>query len=348
MKILITGNQGYIGTKLTEYFLENTNYNIFGLDTGYFKTCITNDNFKKSKFRQVYKDVRNINKNDLKGIDTIIHLASISNDPIGNEFKKITNEINLQASKKIFKLALNSNVKKFVFASSCSIYGASGKQKKKETDTLKPLTAYAKSKVKFEEFLKKNSSKKLKSIILRFATACGESDRMRLDLVINDFVTKAYLFKKIVLMSKGTSYRPFISTKDMCRSIHWASDYQNSKNFVIVNAGSDRMNFKISDLAKTIAKKIKGTKVLVNENAKRDKRTYRVDFTKFKKLSGKYYPVDNVEIVIKRILQQCKKSSKIKSLKEDKFYTSNLIRLNYLKKLIQNKKLKNNFYYNKK
>ena len=101
MKILITGNQGYIGTKLTEYFLENTNYNIFGLDTGYFKTCITNDNFKKSKFRQVYKDVRNINKNDLKGIDTIIHLASISNDPIGNEFKKITNEINLQASKKI-------------------------------------------------------------------------------------------------------------------------------------------------------------------------------------------------------------------------------------------------------
>lgn len=348
MKILVTGNQGYIGTKLTEYFLKNTNYSICGLDTGYFKKCITNDNFKKLKFRQVYKDIRNVKKNDLKGIDTIIHLASISNDPIGNEFKKITNAINLQASKKIFKLALNSNVKKFVFASSCSIYGASGKQKKKETHKLKPLTAYAKSKVKFEEFLKKKSSKKLKSIILRFATACGESDRMRLDLVINDFVTKAYLFKKIVLLSKGTSYRPFISTKDMCRSIHWASDYQSSKNFLIVNAGSDKMNFKITDLAKNIAKKIKGTKVLINENAKRDKRTYRVDFSKFKKLSGKYYPLDNLESVINRILKQCKKSSKIKLLKENNFYNSDLIRLSYLKKLLQRKKLNKNFIYYKK
>ena len=114
-------------------------------------------NFKKLKFRQVYKDIRNVRKKDLKGIDTIIHLASISNDPIGNEFKKITNAINLQASKKIFKLALNSNVKKFVFASSAYLW--SFRQTKKETHKLKPLTAYAKSKVKFEEFLKKKSSK---------------------------------------------------------------------------------------------------------------------------------------------------------------------------------------------
>lgn len=348
MKILITGNQGYIGTKLTEYFYKKTNYKICGLDTGYFKKCITADNYKKLKFKQIHKDIRTIKKDDLNEVDTIVHLASISNDPIGNEFKKITNEINLKASKKLFKLALNTGVKKFVFASSCSIYGASGKQKRKETNELKPLTAYAKSKVKFEEYLKKNSSKNLKSIILRFATACGDSDRMRLDLVINDFVTKAFLFKKIILLSKGTSYRPFISTNDMCRSIHWASDYQSKKNVEILNAGSDKMNFKISDLAKTIAKQIKGTKIYINENAKRDKRTYRVDFSKFKKLSGKYYPKDNLESVIRVILQQCRKSSKIKLLKEKNFYSSNLIRLSYLKKLIKTSKLNDNFYYTMK
>jgi nucleoside-diphosphate-sugar epimerase len=345
MKILVTGSEGYIGTKLIKYLHETKN-EIIGIDSGYFKESLTNDQYSECKIKRIYKDIRKVNEEDLENVKIIIHLASISNDPIGNEFQKITNEINFVASKKLFNLAKKMHVKKFIFASSCSIYGSSGKKKRRETDKLQPLTAYAESKVYFENFLKKNSSKKLKSVILRFATACGDSDRMRLDLVINDFVTKAYLFKKIILLSEGNSYRPFISTQDICRAIDWAIGYKPKNNFTIINAGSDRMNFKISQLAKIVASKITGTKIFINKNATSDKRTYKVDFSKFRKISGKYYPKDSLDEVINKIIHQCKRSKIIKKLTESNFYNSKLIRLNHLRFLIKNKKLNKNFYLN--
>ena len=342
MKILIIGHLGYVGPAVLDQLLKNKDYNLIGIDTKYFYKKKFFLNFK-NKIKNIYKDVRDIDKNDLIGIDQIIYLAAISNDPMGNTFKKITHEINYKSAIRIAKLAKKNNVKKFIFASSCSIYGFTKNLTKSEASKLNPLTAYAKSKVLSEKKLKIISDKNFKVFCLRFATACGYSTNLRLDLVLNDFVASAITTKKLKVLSDGSPWRPLIHVNDMARAINWAIEEKRIINFISLNAGSNNMNYQIKDLAYKVANLIRGTKVYINKKALPDRRSYKVNFSKFQNLNRDFKPIYNLE----KSIIDLKKNLMAKKFKTKNFRNTNYIRLNVLKKLVDKKILNKNMRWNK-
>jgi nucleoside-diphosphate-sugar epimerase len=295
MRILITGNTGYIGPVVASY-LKNKypNITLIGFDAGYFAHSLSAPSYlpEVNYEIQYFSDIREINPTILHGIDAIVHLSAISNDPMGNEFENITKEINLQASINLIKLAVRGGVKNFVFASSCSMYGAGGELAKSENDPTNPLTAYAQSKIGVEEAVKNINLGDMVFTSLRFATACGISDRLRLDLVLNDFVASAILYNKITVLSDGSPWRPLIDVKDMARAIDWAihRETENGGKFLAINIGKNENNYQVKDLAEAVAEEIPGTIVSINKKAQPDTRSYRVNFSLFEKLAPDFIP----------------------------------------------------------
>ena len=198
----------------------------------------------------------------LQGVDAIVHLAAICNDPMGSAYEEVTLDVNYQAGIGLAQRAKEAGVRAFVFASSCSMYGAGGEGAKTETSTLNPLTAYARSKVLSEQELAPLADENFCITCLRFATACGWSDRLRLDLVVNDFVAGAVAAGEINILSDGTPWRPLIHVQDMARAIEWAisREADNGGDFLAVNAGSDQWNYQVHDLADAVAAAIPGTR----------------------------------------------------------------------------------------
>lgn len=295
MKVLITGNLGYIGPALIKQ-LRSTypDAELVGVDLGFFAHCLTGEvRYPDTMLdKQLYLDVRTIERQHVEGFDAVVHLAAISNDPMGKTFEKVTDEINCQSSIRIAKLAKEAGVKNYVFASSCSVYGFAEGGPRKEEDELNPLTAYAKSKIGTEQGVETLASDNFNVTCLRFATACGYSDRTRLDLVLNDFVAGAVATGEISILSDGTPWRPLIHINDMSLAIEWAitRTAENGGVFLSVNAGSDEWNYQVKDLAAAVADAVPGTKVSINPDAVPDKRSYRVDFTKFKQLAPNHQP----------------------------------------------------------
>ena len=192
---------------------------MIGYDSSFFGHSLTGTNVipERSMSVQYYGDIRDIDQKMLTGVDAIVHLAGISNDPIGKEFENVTEDINRKASLKLAKMAVKENVKKFVFASSCSMYGQVDGGSRKETDETNPLTAYAHSKIGTERDIKDLSLGDMTFTSLRFATACGWSERLRLDLVLNDFVACAISSGQITVLSDGSPWRPLIDVEDICQ-----------------------------------------------------------------------------------------------------------------------------------
>jgi UDP-glucose 4-epimerase len=333
-KYLITGNKGYIGTELCKKIKKTPNTFIIGLDNNYFKK--NNENNLSSVQGNIVDiqyncDIRKCDLSFLKNVDCVIHLSAVSNDPIGSFFQKPTKEINLISSKRLFNDSIKHKVKNFVFASSCSIYGSSNLNIKTEDDSLDPLTDYAKSKVNFEKFIN-SKNKKINTTILRFSTACGLSENLRMDLVLNDFVMNAFFNKKIILNSSGNSFRPLIDVEDMCDAMIWASNRKQSETF---NVGRNDNNILIIDLAKKIAKKQKNCKIVINPNAKTDKRSYQVSFNKVKKAG--FYPKKNIDNIINGFFRFYS-SNRLHNVYENE----NFFRLKVLKKLLKEKKINKN------
>ena len=342
MNIFVTGNIGYIGSFLTQYLKNNNkNFNIIGFDSGFFKKNLTKNIKPEKKIKKLYiEDIRNINSTHLKDVDTIVHLCGLSNDPIGKKFEKVTNDINYKASVKLFNYALKNKVRKFIFASSCSSYGFGGKTAKTENSKINPLTAYAKSKVKFEKYLSKNKNKGIEIIILRFATACGDSPRLRLDLVLNDFVYSAVKENKIIIKSNGKPLRPLIDVEDMCQIINW-SIKRKKKSFLLVNAGSNENNYSVKEIAEKV-KEVLGNKVkiLLNDKLPDDKRSYKVNFNKLNYNFKGFKPRH-----LKQTILKLKKSVQI--IVKSKHKKADLIRLSYLGVLIKNRKLSSQLIWKK-
>jgi len=340
MKILITGNLGYVGPVVSNYLEKKIKkVKISGFDNGYFYKNILNKN-KLKNVRQTIGDIRKIKSNYIKKFDTIIHLAAISNDPIGNNFKKVTNDINYKASVRLFKLAKNNSIKNFVFASSCSVYGKFGNKIKNEKDKTNPLTPYAKSKVIFENKIKQIGCGNTKVTFLRFSTACGMSAGLRLDLVLNDFVASALKKKIINIKSDGTPWRPLIDVEDMARAIHWSIIREEIKKSepLIINVGHKNNNLKIIDIAKKVKKFFPTCVVSKNKKNNKDKRSYKVDFSLFKQLAPDHQPKITIEKSIKNLKKGLKK---IKISNLDLMYKK-FNRLENLQKLIRNKNLSKN------
>ena len=307
MKILITGNLGYVGPGVVNEFRRHYPYaEIIGFDIGYFAKHVTNNSIIPESYldTQCYGDVRSFPEQLLEGVDTVVNLAAISNDPIGNKFEEVTLDINYKSSISIAKNAKKQGVKNFIFASSCSVYGAAEDAARTENSEVNPLTAYAKSKVFTENDLAGLADQKFKITCHRFATACGMSERLRLDLVLNDFVAGAMTSREITILSDGTPWRPLINVKDMARAIRWSHErkHEDGGNFLIVNTGSDEWNYKVKELAEKIEELIPEINVSTNKNAVPDKRSYKVDFGLFKELAPDHQPIYTLEKSVKDLV----------------------------------------------
>lgn len=334
---------GYLGPVVVRYLRKKYPEGIlYGYDTGYFSSCLTSKDAIPERLinTQYFGDMRSFAVPVLDGIDAVVHLAGISNDPIGNRFEQTTLNINHLASIELAKKAKARGVRRFVFASSCSMYGSADDRPRIETDALNPLTAYAKSKVFTERDLKPLAGPDFIVTCLRFSTACGMSDRLRLDLVLNDFVAGAVAEKQITILSDGTPWRPLIAVKDMARAIDWAITRKSSNGgeFLAVNVGADPWNYQVRDLAKAVASVIPGTKISINKDAQPDKRSYRVSFGLFRELAPNHQPQANLVGTI----QELQEGLKSLAFDDRDFRKSRLIRLMMLTWLRENGQLDDN------
>jgi nucleoside-diphosphate-sugar epimerase len=295
MRVLITGSMGYVGPILTRHLRNRfPRAELIGFDSGFFAHNLTSAKKLPETLldRMHFGDIRDFPPALLDDIDVVIHLAAISNDPMGKEFEGVTESINEEASIALAEMAEQRGVGRFIFASSCSIYGAAEGRPRRESDPLNPLTAYARSKVAMENALRASNAGSMTVTCLRFATACGMSDRLRLDLVLNDFVASALATGKITVLSDGTPWRPLIDVADMARAIEWAigRSPEQGGRVLVVNAGSMDGNYQVRDLAEVVAAELPGTMVSINRDAPPDLRSYQVDFSLFAELAPAHLP----------------------------------------------------------
>lgn len=343
MKIIIAGNLGYIGPSVTHQLRSSfPDAELIGFDIGYFAHSLTNPHYfpEVRLDQQVFGDIRKFPEALLEGVDAVLDLAAISNDPMGKKYEEITMDVNYRAAVKLAELCKQNGVKRFVYASSCSMYGAASEYPKKEGDELNPLTAYARSKVAAEKDLMPLADEQFMVTCLRFATACGFTNRLRLDLVLNDFVAGALVNKEIGILSDGTPWRPMINTKDMARAFEWGvvRSREQGGNYIAVNTGSNEWNNQIAPLAEAVAAMIPGVKVSVNKDAAPDKRSYRVNFDLYKELAPDHQPIWDLESTIAEIRDNLAEMD----FKDPKFRESNLIRLKVLNYLEEHQLINEN------
>lgn len=294
-KIVLVGNLGYVGPVLAAHLRKSfPRAELVGLDQGYFSDRLTSADAWPERFldRQVITDIRDVDSSVFEGADAVVALAAISNDPMGARFESVTGEINQDAIVRAAELCSLVGVSHFVFASSCSIYGFAEGDARSEGAPVNPLTAYARSKIGAERGLEQMNAQGMVRTALRFATACGPSPRLRLDLVLNDFVACAVATGNITVLSDGSPWRPLIDVRDMARAIEWAvlRPAESGGEWLAVNAGSDEWNYQIRDLASAVADAIPGASFSVNPDASPDSRSYRVDFSLYKELAAGFQP----------------------------------------------------------
>ena len=347
MKVLIIGNLGYVGPGVIKEFRKYyPKSELIGFDCGYFLLQNTTSLVSPEIYldRQIFGDVRRFDSSIVEGVDTVVYLAAISNDPMGNKFEQQTLAINYESAIRIAKLAKSAGVRNFVFASSCSVYGFASDKPRTEDSELNPLTAYAISKVNSEVDLASLADSNFKITCLRFATACGMSDRLRLDLVVNDFVAGALVNKEIDILSDGTPWRPLINVLDMARAIRWAHEREasNGGNFLTVNTGSNEWNYQVKDIAFAVQELLEGTEVSINNNASPDKRSYRVNFDLFKELAPDHQPVYDLKMTVHDLIEGLKSID----FKDEDFRNSKLMRLNIVNQLLENSIIDSKLYIN--
>tara|TARA_B100002051_G_C16635869_1_gene585878 strand:+ start:34 stop:1065 length:1032 start_codon:yes stop_codon:yes gene_type:complete len=336
MNILITGINGYVGSVLGNFMYEK-GYNVKGLDNNYYEDCLLQN--IQPKYKTLIKDIRDIEISDFNGIDCVIHLASISNDPLGELDPDNTYDINYKATIKLAEYAKKNKVKKFIFASSQSIYGISKTKNEINEDTaiINPITAYAKSKWMCEEDLKKLSDSNFNVVFLRPSTVFGSSPRMRCDIVYNNLLAYGFTTKEIQIMSDGSPWRPIVHINDLCLAFYAVVNYKNYKdlNNQAFNVGIDEGNYTVKEMANKVKSLISDTN-LIFKNQHSDPRTYKVSFNKiyefFEKDFKPKYNLDNGGLEIINFFSTI-------NLNYKTFNSSKCIRIKKIKELIKNKKI---------
>jgi nucleoside-diphosphate-sugar epimerase len=280
MRVLVTGHHGYIGSVLAP-ILRDAGHDVVGLDTFLYRGC---DFGNESEFRPALEiDVRDVRPSDLSGFDAIVHLAALSNDPVGDLNAEWTYAINLEGTIALARAAKEAGVQRFVFASSCSMYGAAeGDAALSEEAPLRPLTPYAESKVRAEEALRELADENFAPVAMRNATAYGVSPRLRLDIVLNNLVAWAHTTGAIRLQSDGMSWRPLVHIRDISAATVALLEAPNELvRGDAFNIGSDEKNHRIRELAEIVHVRFPECEVTFAAGAAADPRSYRVDFSKF-------------------------------------------------------------------
>jgi nucleoside-diphosphate-sugar epimerase len=346
-RVLITGNMGYIGPVVAAHFRHlYPDIDLTGFDTGFFAGCLVSPQvFPETLYnRQVFGDVRQFPVELLSGIDAVVHLAAISNDPMGKAFESVTEVINSQYAVEVARHAKQAGVRHFVLASSCSVYGFAEEGAKTEESGLNPLTAYARSKVSAEQGLRTLADEDFLVTCLRFGTACGWSPRLRLDLVLNDFVASAITRGTIIILSDGTPWRPMIHVRDMARAIEWGASRSRSAggDCVTVNVGANHWNYQVIDLANAVRENMPHVTISVNPDAAPDKRSYRVDFSKFKQLAPEHQPQQTLSATVVDLIERLQNCN----FNDDNFRESAFMRLKVLSDARSTHRLTEQLFWN--
>jgi nucleoside-diphosphate-sugar epimerase len=292
MRVLLTGHKGYIGVVLAP-MLVRAGHEVHGYDSDLFRRCSFGE--EPAAIPETIGDIRSVTREDVEGFDAIIHMAGLSNDPLGHFNPEVTYEINHAAAVRLARLAKDAGVERFVFSSSCSNYGAGGSDLLDEDGPLNPVTPYGHSKVMVERDLTAMADDRFSPVFLRNATAYGVSSRLRFDLVLNNLVAWAFTTGAIHLKSDGTAWRPLVHIEDISRAalavLHAPREKVHARAF---NVGVPNENFRIREVAEIVRETVPGAEIRYADGASADKRNYRVDCTRLPRVVPEYQPRWNV------------------------------------------------------
>ena len=288
MRVLLTGSNGYVGSVMGR-MLREAGHDVVGLDTDLFRDCTFGD--EPPERPAIRKDIRDIRAEDLAGFDAVIHLAALCNDPLGSMNPALTEEINFRASVRLAELARSAGVPRFIFASSCSLYGVAGEEMLDEQAAFNPITPYGVSKVRVEQEVARLATDDFSPTFMRNATAYGVSPRLRLDVVVNNLVAAAYATGEVLIQSDGTPWRPLVHVEDFSRAflavLHAPRERVHNQAF---NVGRTSENYRVSEIADIVQELVPGSRIRYAEGAGPDPRSYRVDCSKLETLLPEYRP----------------------------------------------------------
>jgi len=332
MRVVIIGNMGYVGAVIAqEMRLRWPDATLIGIDAGFFAHCLTTSGPLPEVIldQQIYADVRALDA--IPPCDAVVYLAALSNDVLGSLNESVTLDVNHRCAIRAAQMAKEAGARAFVFASSCSVYGFCEDQPRNERSAVGPLTAYARSKVMAEHDLEPLASETFAISCLRFGTGCGMSARLRVDLVLNDFVASAVTDGKIRVNSDGLPWRTLIDVRDMARATAWATERKpdNGGCFLIVNVGTLQATFQIETLAELVASEIPGATVQRNPNAEPDRRSYRIDFSLFAALA----PDDQPRVTVEESIRETVAGLNALAACGIMFERSRLVRIDMLERL---------------
>jgi nucleoside-diphosphate-sugar epimerase len=334
VKVLVTGHHGYIGSVVAPQLVE-AGHEVVGLDTFFYEGCDFAPD--AGSFESRRGDIRSVTSDDLAGFGAVVHLAALSNDPLGDLNPDWTYDVNLTGTLRVAQAAKDAGVERFVFASSCSMYGASGRDDALDEDApLRPLTPYAESKVRAEEGLSRLADSGFSPVSLRNATAYGASPRLRLDVVLNNLVGWAFTTGRIRLLSDGSSWRPIVHVRDIGRATiaALAADRELVHDRAY-NVGATAENYQIRDLAELVHEELPECDVELAEHAAADPRSYRVDFGRFERT----FPEARAEWSAREGTRELVVACREYGMTSDDFDGSRYTRLKRLKALLDDGRL---------
>ena len=328
MRVMVTGHKGYIGTVLVP-MLVAAGHEVVGVDSDLFQRCTFIG--EVPAVPGLDKDIRDVSPGDLNGFDAVLHLAGLSNDPLGNLNPDLTFEINHKASVRLARLAKEAGVARFIFSSSCSNYGAAGDDLLDESSAFNPVTPYGASKVRVEQDVSKLADSSFTPTFLRNATAYGVSPRLRFDLVLNNLVAWAFTTKRVYLKSDGTPWRPVVHIEDISRAFLAVLEAPRERvHNEAFNIGRNEENYRIREIAEIVAQTVPDCRIEIAEGAGPDTRCYRVDCGKAARLLPGFKPQWNVRAGARELHEAYRRSA----LTLEQFEGARFNRIAHLKHLL--------------